>query len=170
VGQSDLEFLIPGDTETYVELRIRLFVLGKLTTPDGTDLEITDHTAFTNNFLHSLFSQCIVSLNDVSVTQTSDLYNYRAYLETLLSYGTDASKTHLTNSYWYLDGLELGPCDPKEANAKNRGFVERWKRSNESREVQMIGRIHADLFSQTRLLILVVKSHVSLTKDKGSFY
>jgi hypothetical protein len=108
----------PGDTETYVDLRIRLFVRGKLTTPDGTDLEITDHTAFTNNFLHSLFSQCNVSLNDVSVTQTSDMYNYRAYLETLLSYGTDGSKSHLTNSYWYIDGPELGPCDPTEANAK----------------------------------------------------
>jgi hypothetical protein len=125
MGRSDLEFLIPGDSETYVDLYIRLFVRGKLTTPDGTDLETTDHTALTNNCLHSLFSQRNISLNDVSVTQTSDLYNYRAYLEILLSYGTDASRTHLTNSYWYLDDPELGPCDPTEANAKNRGFVER---------------------------------------------
>jgi hypothetical protein len=39
----------------------------------------------------------------VSVTLTSDLYNYRAYLETLLTYGIDASRTHLTNAYWYLE-------------------------------------------------------------------
>jgi hypothetical protein len=71
-----------------------------------------DHTAFTNYFLLSLDSQCNISLNDVNVTQTSDLYNYLAYLETLLTYGSDAIRKHLKNAYCYLDGPEFGPCDP----------------------------------------------------------
>jgi hypothetical protein len=159
-----------GDSEIYVDVRIRLFLRGKLTTPDGTDLEITEHTAFTNNFLHSLFSQCNISLNDVIVTQSSDLYNYRAYLETLLIYGTDASQTHLTNAYWYLDGPEFVPCDPIQAISKNSGFVVRWKRWMQSKEFQMIGRIHADLFNLRRLLIPGVKINVRLTKAKDGFH
>jgi hypothetical protein len=78
VGQSDLEFLIPGESETYVDLQIKILVRGKLTKADGTGLDNTDYTAFANNFLHSLYSLYSISLNDVSVTQTSDLYHYRA--------------------------------------------------------------------------------------------
>jgi hypothetical protein len=68
VGKSDLEFVIPGDNETYMDLDIKLFIRGKLINGDGTDFDATDFTAGTNNFLHSLFSQCSISLNGVSVT------------------------------------------------------------------------------------------------------
>jgi len=58
VDQSDLEFLIPSESDTYIDLNIRLYVRGKLTKNDGTALDNTDFTAVTNNFLLSLFSQC----------------------------------------------------------------------------------------------------------------
>ena len=56
VDQSDLEFFIPAEHDTYIDLNIRLYVRGKLTTGDGKDLDSTDLTATTNNLLHSLFS------------------------------------------------------------------------------------------------------------------
>jgi hypothetical protein len=110
VDMSDLEFVIPGD-DTYLDLDIKLFVRGKLIKGDETDLDAADFTARTNNFLHSLFSQCNISLNEVSVTPASELYNYRSYIETLLTYGSDAAQTHLTNAYWYMDDGDLVPCD-----------------------------------------------------------
>jgi hypothetical protein len=58
VDQSDLEFLIPAEHDTYIDLNIRLYVRGKLTTADGKDLDSTDFTATENNLLHSLFTQC----------------------------------------------------------------------------------------------------------------
>ena len=61
VDQSDLEFLIPADNETYIDPDIKLYVRGKLTKIDGTVLDEKDFTSVTNNFLHSLFSQCSVS-------------------------------------------------------------------------------------------------------------
>jgi hypothetical protein len=61
VYMSDLEFLIPADNDTYLDLDIKLFVRGRLTKGDGTDLDATDYTAGTNNFLHSLFSQCKIA-------------------------------------------------------------------------------------------------------------
>jgi hypothetical protein len=33
------------------------------------------------------------------ITQSTELYHYRAYLETLLIYGSDAANSHLTNAY-----------------------------------------------------------------------
>ena len=41
VDQSDLEFLIPVENITYIDLNIRLFVRGKLTAADGKALEET---------------------------------------------------------------------------------------------------------------------------------
>jgi hypothetical protein len=65
----------------------------------GKDVDLTDTTAVANNLLHSLFSQCTVTLNGVPVTQSQEHYNYRAYLESLFTYGTDAASSHLSNSY-----------------------------------------------------------------------
>ena len=56
VEQSDLEFLIPGDLDTYIDLDIKLYIRGKLISADGKDLEVTNFRAVTNNFLHYLFS------------------------------------------------------------------------------------------------------------------
>jgi len=72
------------------------FVTGKLIGADGKDLDASDITKGTNNFLHSLFSQCSISLNGVNITPASELYTYRSYLESLLTYGSDAANSHLT--------------------------------------------------------------------------
>jgi hypothetical protein len=74
VGQNDLEFLIPGDTETYIDLGIKPFVKGNLLGADGKDLDASDFTAGNNNFLHSLFKQCSISLNGVNITSASELF------------------------------------------------------------------------------------------------
>ena len=37
VDQSDLEFLIPPEHHTYIDLNIKLYVRGKLKTADGKD-------------------------------------------------------------------------------------------------------------------------------------
>jgi hypothetical protein len=137
VDMCDLEFLIPADNDTYLDLYIKLFVRGKLTKGDGTDLDATDYTAGTNNFLRSLFSQCNISLNRISVTPASELYNYRSYIETLLTYGTDAALTHLTTAYWYKDDGDLAPSDGTTATAEtNKGFSLRWNRMNQSKDLQ----------------------------------
>ena len=91
VDQTDIEFVIPGDSDTYVDLDLKLFVKGKLQTEDNTDLPETDYTAVVNNLLHSLFSQYTIYLNGTRITQATELYPYRAYIETLVSYGNDAA-------------------------------------------------------------------------------
>ena len=110
LDQSDLEFLIPADNDTYIDLNIQLYIRGKLVKADGAALEATDHTCVVNNLLHSLFEQCNISLNGVTITHAAELYHYRAYLEKLLSYGNDAVASHLTNAFWYRDTGNLSVC------------------------------------------------------------
>jgi len=73
IDHSDLEFLIPADSDSYIDLDIKLHVKGKLQKPDGSALDNTDFTAGTNNFHHSLFGQCSIALNGKQITQASEL-------------------------------------------------------------------------------------------------
>jgi len=82
VDQSDLEFFIAAEHDTYEDLNIRQYFRGKLTRADGKDFDSTDFTATANNLLHSLFTQCSITLNGTTITPTSALYQYRSHLET----------------------------------------------------------------------------------------
>jgi len=95
MGQRDLEFLITADNDTYINLDNKLYIRGKLVSGNGKDLDNTDFTAVTNNFLHSLFCQCSNTLNGVPITQAGELYQYRSYYETLMTYGSDDANTHV---------------------------------------------------------------------------
>jgi len=143
--QRDLEFQIPAHNDTYVDLNIKLYIRVKLDKADGTNLNNTDFTAMTNNFLHSLFSQCSIAINGVTITQSSELYNYQSHFETLLTYSNDAAATNLTNAFWYLDDGDLLPYDPTAADAKSKGFITRWSKRKQSKVVQLYGRIDSDI-------------------------
>ena len=125
-----------------------------------------DFTAVNNNFLHSLFSQCNIKLNNVPITQSDDLYHYRSYLETILTYGSDAGASHLTNSFWYLDQGDMLPCDPSTADkiAANLGFITRWDKIKHSKDVQLYGRLHSDLCNVPKYLLPGLNLHIKLTK------
>jgi hypothetical protein len=73
-------------------------VRGKLAAQASFVLDQTDSSTIVNNLLYSLFSQCSVTLNGVSISISKDLYNYRAFLE-LIAYGHNSSRNHLTNAF-----------------------------------------------------------------------
>jgi len=94
---SPIEFEIPGAGEEYLDLcNCMLYVRLKVVKPNDNNLANDEKVGPVNTFLHSLFSQVEISLNGMPVTTASDTYAYRAYIETLLSYGSDAKKTQLT--------------------------------------------------------------------------
>jgi hypothetical protein len=80
-----------------VDLNFHLMVKGKFTNLDGTPVALDDRNPAVNNLLHSLFSQLNVTLNGVPITPSEDLYHYRSYLETLLTYGHDAATKSSNN-------------------------------------------------------------------------
>ena len=56
-----------------------------------------------NLFLHSLFSQVDVSLNERLISPSTNTYPYRAMIETLLNYDEDAKSSQLSMALFYKD-------------------------------------------------------------------
>jgi hypothetical protein len=59
---------------------------------DDTALDGGADVGSVNLWIHSLFSDVSVSLNEKLVSPQTSLYSYRAYIETLLSYGLLTNK------------------------------------------------------------------------------
>ena len=163
-----IEFEISGTGEDYIDLpSSMLYVQAKIVKPDGTAL---DAAGPTNLFLHSLFSQVDISLNGTQVSASMNTYPYRAMLETLLSYGDDAKKTQLTSELFYAD--EAGKMDTVAFGndaARNSGLMKRAAFTATSNVVDMIGRIHADIFFQDRYLLNEVNVKIKLVRSKDAF-
>ena len=100
-----IRFDIPKNDSKYIDLSETTLHLNLKIS------KISDKTGFTNdikiapvnNFMHSLFEQVQVKLNDKDVENTNKTYAYRAYFESLLCYGKEAKSTFLANQGWLKD-------------------------------------------------------------------
>ena len=132
---------------------------------NGTDLEDASTAAPVNNWLHSLFCQVDVSMNGTLVTPLMNTYPYRAYIETLLSYGAEAKDTQLQCGQWRKD--TTGYMD--SVGADNEGLQKRREYILKSRQVELLGRVHADVFMQDRYLLNGVDVKLRLVRSKDAF-
>ena len=133
----------------------------------GTDLAPDTPVAPVNNWLHSLFSQVDVYLNDALVTPSSNTYPFRAYVDTVLSYGAETKNTQLTSQLWYKDTAR--DMDSTTVDDGNTGLVERRRYISESRVVEMMGRLHIEPFLQDRFLHNGVSVKIRRVRSKGAF-
>jgi hypothetical protein len=102
--QGPYEFVVSGTGEDYIDLaNTYLFVEAQITKTDGSALNVDSDVGPVNLWMHSLFSDVSVSINEKLVFPPTSMYSYRAYLETLLSYGTAAKDSQLTGVVWYKD-------------------------------------------------------------------
>jgi hypothetical protein len=170
VDQNDLEFLIPADSDMYIDLDIKVYIRDMLNKADGTTLDNTDFTAIKNNFLHSLFSPCSIALYGVTVTPASDLYNYHSFFETILTYVIDAAASHLTYAFVYLDNGDLLPCNRTIADAKNKCFITRLDRINHSKDFELDRRINSAICNVAQHQLPAVRVQIKLTKVRSIFY
>jgi hypothetical protein len=93
-SNSKIDFRIVGNSNQYIDLNDNfLSVKIKVVDATGSDLPSGADVGCTNLLLHSMFSQCDVSLNDALISTSNNCYMYKAYLETILSYGSEYLKT-----------------------------------------------------------------------------
>ncbi|KAK6175876.1 hypothetical protein SNE40_014253 [Patella caerulea] len=165
-----IEFYMSGAGEEYLDLAQSFFtVRAKILNSDGTNIADAANVGPVNNFLHSLFSQIDVSLNGKRVSQPAAVNPYRCYLENLLSYGTDAQKSHLLSCQWRLDTPgHFESCDVSDAGSNN-GFKHRAKSFKGSKSVDMLGKLHLDLFSQSKYLLNGVDMRLRFVRSKDAF-
>src|SRR6267154_295278 len=168
-----IEFDISGAGTSYIDLsQTQLIVRAQLVKGDGTAIGNTSHVAPCNLFLHSLFSEVDAKFNGTLITSSNNTYPYRAYIETLLSYGRDAKRSQLTSAMYYKDeggdaGFEEG--DPHAGAAANKGMVKRNSFFETGGIVPMQGPIHLDLMFQGRYLPSDVGMQLRFVRSKDAF-
>lgn len=129
----------------------------------GANLDTDSVLGPVNNWLHSLFSHVEISLNDTLVTPSTNTYPYLAYIDTLLSYGVQAKEAQFTSTLWYKD--TAGHMNATD-NA-NEGMWKRREHIKESCEVEIMGRLHADLLLRDRYLLSGVDVKICLERSNN---
>ena len=111
-GIQPITFSIPGSDDYYDPNSLRFKVKVRLTDPaDGylglhadltaaSDANNSKSTYVVNNFAHTIFRDITMSMNGVLMTEQTNTYHYRAYLETLLNYTREEGATKLAPQGW----------------------------------------------------------------------
>ena len=168
-----IEFSVSGTGLEYIDIQnTQLYVRAQILNADGTAIGNDTEVAPANLFLHTLFSEVDVKLNETLVTSTNNTYPYRAYLETVLSYGQDAKSSQLTASLYYKDTAGADSMEEKNPHANNVvnvGMKKRHSFFNNGRIVDLVGRLHADIFFQDKYLPSEVNVRIRLVRNKDAF-
>ena len=165
-----VEFNISGSGEDYLDLsQTQLYVKAKILKNDGTSIDEKSKVGPVNLLLHSMFSQVDISLNERLVSSSNNTYPYRAMIETLLNHGYDEKTSQLSSELFFKDiAGRLNVYDTADANP-NEGFNKRAQMFKLSSSVDMIGRLHLDIFHQERLLLNMVDVKIKLIRSKPEF-
>lgn len=157
---SPIEFVVSAAGDEYLDLaHTTLHIVAEIKTK-STDT--TKSVSPINNWLHSMFSQVDVFLNQKCVTPPSNNYNYRAYIENLLNYTDNAKKSHLTAGMWYKD--DAG----KMNSTANTGYLSRQKLTKTG-PVELYGHLHCDIFNTDKFMVNGVEMGIKLIKAKNEF-
>ena len=159
-----MEFCIAAESSNYIDLaNAFLYVRALVTKADGTALAEDTEIAPECNLLHTLCSQCDLPLNDTLVTQSSNNYSYRSYIETLLSFGKDAKDLQLLSVLWYQNSS--GAFDMRGAG--NTDYMKRKAIATQSHEFDMMERLHLDMSFQSRYVLNEIEVKYRLIRAKG---
>lgn len=165
-GGGPLEFLIKASNSTYIDLQHTvLYMKSRILKKDGSSITAVaaDHTDYPKtlvapvNYFHATqFKNVEVYINSKPVNHADNLYAYRSYLETLLTFSAEAKQGQLRSGLFYgdsgddLDWFENDVAD--EDDTENTGLTKRFKISENSKYFETFGRIHSEMFIQPKLL------------------
>ena len=172
-----LDFEIPGTPNVYRDLSNSYLELKcKVMKGSGDTIEALaadDAVAPVNNMMHSMFSDCEVTVCGTRVTDKESHYAYRAVIESLLSASPEILETRSKLAGWELD-KDAGSMDrlllATTNNVEpNKHFLSRRKQIAESRALTLIGRLHTDMFHQDLDLPPNCRVGIKLTRSKSDF-
>ena len=164
---SPLHFSI--NTPHYIDLSAtKLYLRGKLLKQNGSATKADTKLAPTNMFLHSLIRNVdvLVGNNQQKIMECNDLYPYKAAIETMLNYGTDAKNSMLQSLMFYKD--TAGSMD--SVTDGNAGLIQRNLCSHTSKEFEVFGPLHVGLFFQEKYLLSGTKVDFYINRTSPSFY
>lgn len=161
-----IEFCVTGNEQYIDPSHTLLYVKAKIVKADGSNIATSDKSDVgpVNYFMHALWSQVDVSINQKVVSQSSMTYSARAYIEALLGYDSPAKHSHMTMRLWHKD--TAGSMDSLDNNV---GLDKRRNLTLNSQAIEMLGPIHADFFNQDRFLLNNIELRIKLNRNKDSY-
>ncbi|KAM8972047.1 uncharacterized protein F54H12.2-like [Pelodytes ibericus] len=165
---SPLEFYIAGSGEHYFDLNnTLLYITCKIVKNDNTPIADGARVSLINYPIATLFNQLDVTLGDRLISQSNNLYAYRAYIETVLNYRADALSTQFTAGLFYKD--TAGRHQERVLDGDNTGFTKRAHMTSLSKTVELLGHLHSDLFFQEKLILNDLDLKIKLTRNKDTY-
>ena len=163
---SPIEFTINGSSDEFLDFDSSMLKLKlKIVNSDGNaDLTDVDLVSPINNWLHSAFSDVILSINGTQVEGGNMTYPYKAYLTNLLTHGKIAKETHMQASGWYKDS-----ASKFNSATDNAGYTARNKLIKKSTSVQLCGPLLLDFFSQAKCCLPNTEVSIKLIPSKPEF-
>ena len=159
------EFSIPGSNEYTLLPLTRLHGTCQIVRKDGSILPDDTEFSTVNLFPHALFSQVDLEIDGVNLSSHDNLYRYKAYLETLLSYGTEAKKSQLTTSHFVKDTAH----NFENFSDGNKGYARRRKDVVGSRIFDFCVNPHIDFLHTSKVLPSGIPIKIKLTRSSDSF-
>ena len=121
-----------------------------------------------NNFLHSMFEQCQVYLNNVAVENTNKCYGYRAYLENLLCYNNDAKTNLLRGDFFFPESKKISTFSEAEelpTTTKKYAFAD----DEKPVEYEAYGKIHCDIFNINKYMLNNIDIKLVFSRSSDDF-
>lgn len=178
-SEGALEFHVSSNSSRYldlkktrIKLRFRILkangnVLPKIPT-DGTKVPLEANVAPVNLFLQTMWRQVDVSLQQQVISPNiATKYAYKAYMETLLSFGEAAKNSKLQSQLFYKDDTKVEDADSIEG--ENAGLVNRAAFTQESKACDLEGPLLIDILETSRYVPHGVPIHVKLWHNSNPF-
>ena len=163
ISGNNIIFHIEGGTD-FVDLSNTFLTVDiRVSKSDGTEITNVIEVAPVNNIFHTIFSQVQVKLKDTVISHPSPNYSYRAYLENLLNFSSDAKNSWMKNQGWYFDEAD------KFELVDNPSFAARRELIVENRLHRLKGRLSTDISAQPLLIPSQTDINFTLTPQKAQF-
>ena len=117
-----------NDSFLEVKVRLRTAGTGGISSAEGaaSDANNSKYVYCVNNFGHTLFGQLNVDFNGVLMSEQSNAYHYKAYIETLLNYSRDEGKSFLASQGWVNEVHVKDELTPTNAGNNDEPSPDNW--------------------------------------------
>ena len=167
---STIEFDVQNTSTDYISLKdTSLSIKLTIETDKNASIKATDNVALINLPAATIFRQVDVTLQQQNLTASiGGNYPYKAILDVLMKYGTEAQSTWLKTTGFEKDFS--GAMDSFEPKASlNGGLKERYTLTAEGKEARLCTNLFVDVFDQERLLINNVPINIKLHPHNSNF-
>ena len=182
-----IEFIVKASPDVYLDLsQTVLYLKTRILYQNGssiskvaaTDADFPKSIVTPVNYFHaSQFRNIEVYINGKTVNHPDNMYHYRSYLETTLTFSEEAKNGQLRAALYHMDcgdDLDWNTGDFTDDgididDIKNSGLFSRFQATKFSKTFETFGRIHSEMFVQPKLLPGKHELHIRLHRADPDF-